>query len=561
MADAAPFGTAPSVTLDGTPLRPEALRLLERVDVDTSVHRPGMFALRLRDPQHDVLSRLGFRLASTVTVSTTRTGDGSQREVLRGEITALEHDFGPHGACAVVRGYDVSHRLTRGRRTASYNDVTDGDVVRQVAQRAGLDAGRIDGTDITYPHVAQLAESDWDFLRRRAREAGREVVVVAGELVWRTPADPSTGPEVLTDRRTPPAAGQLVLGGNLRELRPRVTAAQQSGAVEVRGFDPATKDPLVGRAAVAADHTFGAPDHLVADRPVTTQAEAEAVALAVARRLAGVQAEAEGVADGDPSLVAGAAVSIGGAGHPFDGRYVLTSVRHTYDSRGYRTSFVASGQHDRSMLALTTTIAPSSLPGIVVAQVTDVDDPEQLARVKVSFPWLDDGYESWWAPLATIGAGADRGVIWLPEVGDEVLVAFAHGDRRAPYVIGSVWNGADHPPLMVGMVDGTTGAVQRRGLVSRTRQRLVLSDDDAAPGIQIATGDDHLELALDGSSTTIRVRSDGTVEITGSRGISISSDAAISVQAGTTLELKGSSGVTIDGGPNVQVTGSVIQLN
>jgi uncharacterized protein involved in type VI secretion and phage assembly len=84
--------------------------------------------------------------------------------------------------------------------------------------------------------------------------------------------------------------------------------------------------------------------------------------------------------------------------------------------------------------------------GVVVGLVSDVTDPDGLARVKVKFPWLDDETESSPAPIAAFMAGDKRGAYFMPEVGDEVLVAFEHGDPSYPYIIGFLWNGASRPP-------------------------------------------------------------------------------------------------------------------
>jgi uncharacterized protein involved in type VI secretion and phage assembly len=84
--------------------------------------------------------------------------------------------------------------------------------------------------------------------------------------------------------------------------------------------------------------------------------------------------------------------------------------------------------------------------GVVVALVTNVQDPEQRGRIKLHFPWLDDKHETDWVRIATMMAGGGRGSQFLPEVNDEALVAFEHNDPRFPYVIGFLWNGKDDPP-------------------------------------------------------------------------------------------------------------------
>jgi len=84
--------------------------------------------------------------------------------------------------------------------------------------------------------------------------------------------------------------------------------------------------------------------------------------------------------------------------------------------------------------------------GVIVGVVHDVDDPDGEGRVRVEFPWLGGKSESYWASIAAPMAGAQRGIFFMPEVGDEVLVAFDRGDVDHPYVIGFLWNGRDKPP-------------------------------------------------------------------------------------------------------------------
>ena len=461
-ADRSPYGSRPQVSVDGSPLSADITPALVRVLVHTHVHLPGMFVLHFQDTRHDVLSRAGIKFGSKLTVAATADGDGTLLPLVAGEVTALEQESDATGTWTVVRGYDPLHRLCRGRRTRTFAGVTDADIVRQVAADAQLDLGDVDSGGPVYEHVSQANLTDWEFLRARAHETGHELAVADGKLYWRVPRHSADAPAGDDDLAAPAQPYQLLLGGNLRRFRPRVTAAEQVGEVQVRGWDPAAKQAVLGRAPAAASNTsvgvspadlataFGARPYVVVDRPVTSQAEADTVASAIADQIAGAHAEAEGTAMGEPLLVPGTAVQVGCAGWPHDGSYVLTSTRHCYDESGYRTEFTVSGRQERSLLGLASVGATKGshrasgppIYGLVVAQVTDIADPDGMFRVKVALPWLSDDYESWWARVAQPGAGAGRGLVWLPEVGDEVLVGFGHGDVRAPYVIGGLFNGS-----------------------------------------------------------------------------------------------------------------------
>jgi uncharacterized protein involved in type VI secretion and phage assembly len=73
-------------------------------------------------------------------------------------------------------------------------------------------------------------------------------------------------------------------------------------------------------------------------------------------------------------------------------------------------------------------------------------DPDGQGRVELQFPWLSDSLRSYWAPVAAPLAGKQRGVFFMPEIDDEVLVAFEHGSFDHPYIVGFLWNGVDMPP-------------------------------------------------------------------------------------------------------------------
>src|SRR5207237_692389 len=159
--------------------------------------------------------------------------------------------------------------------------------------------------------------------------------------------------------------------------------------------------------------------------------------------------------------------------------------------------------------------------GVVPALVTDVNDPENLGRVKLKFPWLSDDYASDWARTVQGGAGHDRGMVLLPEVNDEVLVAFEQGDIRRPFVLGGLYNG----------VDGSTGAIKRRGFSSKRGHKVVFLDDDAKSGVVVATADNGLRIALKDTGTTIRINSKGKVEIEAQSDVTIKAQGRMELSA------------------------------
>jgi len=193
----------------------------------------------------------------------------------------------------------------------------------------------------------------------------------------------------------------------------------------------------------------------------------------------------------------------------------------------------------------------------VVGQVSDGNDPQGHGRVKLTFPWLSDTYVSDWARTVQPGAGKDRGAMVLPEVGDEVLVGFEQGDIRRPYVLGGLYNGVDTPPTGgVKLIDGSSGAVNRRSMVSRRGHRIDLIDEDGrTEGITLSTTGDKLQLVMDSVATKITVHSDGKVLIEGKGGVVIDSASSKLELKGGEVTITSTSGVKIDGGSgSVNVT-------
>ena len=119
-------------------------------------------------------------------------------------------------------------------------------------------------------------------------------------------------------------------------------------------------------------------------------------------------------------------------------------------------------------------------PGVVIGVVDDLNDPEGLGRVMVTFPHLADEPSNW-ARLALPMAGAGRGTFFRPEKGDEVLVACEHGDIRQPYVVGSLWSKTDQPPDQTGAATDNNIRV----IVSRSGHRITLDDTSGSERIEI----------------------------------------------------------------------------
>lgn len=157
--------------------------------------------------------------------------------------------------------------------------------------------------------------------------------------------------------------------------------------------------------------------------------------------------------------------------------------------------------------------------GVVVGLVTDLNDPEGLGRIKVEFPWLPEGSDSAWARLAMPLAGPELGFYFMPEVGDEALVAFEFDDIRRPYILGFLWNGDSAPP---------SDDPNLRRIHSVSGHKITLEDTDGGENITIEDSSGANTITLNEDGITIESTKDITIK-----------GKNVTIEASTKLTAKG----------------------
>jgi uncharacterized protein involved in type VI secretion and phage assembly len=201
-----------------------------------------------------------------------------------------------------------------------------------------------------------------------------------------------------------------------------------------------------------------------------------------------------------------------------------------------------------------------AIRGVATAIVTDNEDPEGMARVKVRYPWRNEDEQSYWARVARTMAGGDRGTYFHPEVDDEVLVAFEQGNIHYPYVIGALWSSAERPPE-----DNADGNNDVRMIRSRSGHQITLNDNGTAGKVEITTNAGHSILLDDASGSEKIVVADksgqNTVELDSTSGaINVSSGATVSVES-KLIDIKGQGNVTVEAGGILTLKGSLVKIN
>jgi uncharacterized protein involved in type VI secretion and phage assembly len=547
---------------------------LQEIRIEQSLMLPDAFSVQFQ-PNWEQM-RNGERLLGAEVEILLGASDGrSLKSVLQGQVLALEPRFGDvihaagggsHGGSGThlaFAGYDHSHRLNRTRRTATFQNMTVGDIAHKVASTAKVDHGTIDNVGPPRKFCQQNNETDWEFLWRLAKDIDFEVLVVNKKLNFQKAGGASAAPL------------KLEFGEELFVFNPRITAVQQLDEFVVRGWDPEQQATVEGRARVTATDSrpgisrdkaaqAGSGGTLtVSDRPVASKDEAQALAESLAAQHGNAYVSAEGICRGDPSIRPGTKVDVQHLAPDFDGVYTLSQTTHVFKGgKGYEIHFTISGRTPHRLVDLTTPAKRKSWGNsVVVGKVTQNKDPEKRGRVRVTYPALSGDNEGWWARVVAPSAGKDRGLMMLPQVGDEVLIAFEHDDVHFPYVIGSLWNGKGTPGDLV-QHDGSFVLQSDKFMKLKSKDSISITSDK---DLQIQVGGEIGEKA----KNDIEVEStDGSISEKASKDVKVeASTGEVRIKGGTTvtieggnLELKATGSLKISAVGAVEISGAQIKL-
>ncbi len=213
----------------------------------------------------------------------------------------------------------------------------------------------------------------------------------------------------------------------------------------------------------------------------------------------------------------------------------------------------------------------SQILGVVAALVTDNKDPEERGRIKIKFPWMGDEAGEAWARLVTIMSGNDKGTVFYPDVDDEVLVAFEHGDIDSPYILGSLWNNLDKPPEK-----NSEGKNNIKMIKTRSGHVIKLDDTDGSEKIEIIDKTEGNKISIDSANNKISIECAGDIELLASDGkitidakdIEIKSSSStkidakdIEIKSSSSTKIEASSGMDLKASGTMKIKGSMVNIN
>lgn len=465
-----------AVEVDGSPLSIEEMRTLWSVRVQQRLSLPTLCELTFIEPT-PLLSKAEIGSpGSTMRVSV----PGSDELLFSGQVTAIEHVYEPsHGREVRVRGYDVLHRLRKRQPVRAHVQLTLPDLIREIVADLNITVDAPEAGPL-WQRLVQFRQSDFEMIAEVAERCGLYFTLRDNTLHVLTLE--GFGEDVT-----------LKLGGSLLEVRIEVNGDASCRSVSTTGWDPLRVEQHAGKAEsarsgrgigveVEPDEVGGSGERTIIDETLGNDIQAEAVAQAELDFRAAREVTLRGVAEGDPKLRPGTPVQIENVASKLAGRYVLTSVDHTFDSV---KGFVSKISTEPPVFQ-----KPARGPVAALGVVTHVNDPEGYGRVRVKLPTYKD-IETEWMGVVTPGAGLGKGLLALPDVGDTVLVLLPSGDPANGVVLGGLYGMWTRDEWDWGVDES---AVKRYTLQTPGGQRVRL--DDAKQVVRLENSDgSYLEMS------------------------------------------------------------------
>lgn len=518
--------------------------------------------------------------------------------VFYGIITSVTYDYPESGIPRLsIEGRSLATLMQYGNAQLLWDQKTPAEIVQAIAGEYGLTANVT--VDASEPISIPQREPDFNFLLKLANRFNC-VMFVVGKTLYFQKFD-LTSTAIVT----------LTWGQNLIRFKPTFDIGSQVQKFTVIGRDnyaktaltaSSTPDSSTGSYASTVSSVMSAVSTKTKESVIVTslskQEDVQALADALFNKQAFDYLSGDGECVGIPELRAGMFIGLEYVSDLITGPVYLKSVTHTLNGSGYMTDFTIGGTKSMVESLVSAKEKPDAVPGtkegtvtgdvgrapgVMVGIVTDNKDPDKKARVKLQFPVYNDGRETDWVPIATMMGGNGRGAVFIPEINDEVLVAFEQGDASKPYVIGGLWNQNDVPP---------TADYEKNNLrliQSRAGHQLVFDDTDSKGKITIKTTKGHIieftdesdtiniadssgnnsvkivggstnELTVATSGGTIKLNAQGEVSVTANQAIKMSAPQ-ISLEASGTMDLKANGSLNIQSTGQLAIKGTMVQIN
>ena len=497
-----------------------------------------------------------------------------------GVVTNVQlHREGSDFGCIIVSGYSATYRMETAHSCFSWNDRTIGDVVKKLCEQAKVQLELNPAFKETKDFICQYEESDFDFIRRLAHQYQEWMYFDGTKLIFGKPrklADP-----IRLEYGT--TLSSLDIGLQTLARSEQVFSYHSGADREMQRMTPDLAyghDKLAGEAFRASLGMFSKPARQHALPRISNETE---LVNYMGRKQAAETAETHYITAESqvPTLRVGSVISlyssflerVGNLSEESLGNFIIIEITHEVSQGSYyKNRFKAI---PATIKAMPSPKVRMPLAETQMATVLSNADPEGKGRVRVRMNWQTDGMQTGWVRVMTPDAGSssdvksNRGFVFIPEVGDQVLLGFRHGDPARPYVMGSLFNGTTGG----GGLEGN----HMKSLTTRSGHTIKLNDSLSSLGITIkdikgnsihidSVGDDIIinakrNITINAGETftvnckNANILAEESINMNAEQDITSVSGESTSIQAGESLtEIAADSYVLSANDANVQVT-------
>ena len=420
-----------------------------------------------------------------------------------GVVTNVQlHREGSDFGCIIVSGYSATYRMETAHSCFSWNDRTIGDVVKKLCEQAKVQLELNPAFKETKDFICQYEESDFDFIRRLAHQYQEWMYFDGTKLIFGKPrklADP-----IRLEYGT--TLSSLDIGLQTLARSEQVFSYHSGADREMQRMTPDLAyghDKLAGEAFRASLGMFSKPARQHALPRISNETE---LVNYMGRKQAAETAETHYITAESqvPTLRVGSVISlyssflerVGNLSEESLGNFIIIEITHEVSQGSYyKNRFKAI---PATIKAMPSPKVRMPLAETQMATVLSNADPEGKGRVRVRMNWQTDGMQTGWVRVMTPDGGSssdvksNRGFVFIPEVGDQVLLGFRHGDPARPYVLGSLFNGT------TGNGGGSNNSI--KSLKTRSGISVILNDDNKSLEIKDAGGS---SIHLDGNGNIL----------------------------------------------------------
>ncbi|WP_114782550.1 type VI secretion system tip protein VgrG [Botryobacter ruber] len=454
--------------------------------------------------------------------------------VFKGIITHHANKISFRSAELQVECKDKAVKLTLGRKSKHYENVTDSDIAEEIIDKYGLEK-EVEATPVQHKDVIQFNTSDWDFMLSRLDVMGRICTVEDGKIILKKP---DLGAASVLD---------VLYGATILDYQAEIDSRTQLNEVLSRTWDYSSQEVAEDTADIPDVPETGnlSPTELAAVLGLESYQLIHAGRLtsgklkewANARMLRSRLAKVKGTVKckGFPDVKPGSIISLNGVGERFNGPVFVAAVRQQYSSGSWTTE-IEFGLPDTWFaesinpyhLSAQSGFMPS-VQGLQIGVVTDLEDPEGEHRVKVRLPVVSMAEEGIWMRIATLDAGNNRGTFFRPEKDDEVIVGFIQNDPDNPVILGMLHSSALPPPLT------PSNDNHEKGYISRSEIKMIFNDDEKSYVLETPGGK---KITLNDEAGLVQVEDEnGNMVKMEASGVTLESAGSLTIKAATDITL------------------------